>query len=83
MSCRVLGRGVELSPWSRIAADARERGCQRLEAEWLRTRRNGQVEDFFDRLGLEPVEVGEDRRTYRARLAELDLPVQPHIEITS
>jgi FkbH-like protein len=81
MSCRVLGRGVELSPWSRIAADARERGCERLEAEWLRTRRNAQVEDFFDRLGLEPVEASEERRTYRARLAELDFPVQPHIEI--
>jgi FkbH-like protein len=82
MSCRVLGRGVEFSPWSRIAADARERGCTRLEAEWRRTRRNAQVEDFFDRLGLEPVEVTADRRTYRAPLAGLELGVQPHITMT-
>jgi FkbH-like protein len=81
MSCRVLGRGIELSPWPAIAADAQARGCTQLEAEWLRTRRNAQVEDFYDRLGLAPVEVADDRRTYCARIADLDSSPQPHIRV--
>jgi predicted enzyme involved in methoxymalonyl-ACP biosynthesis len=82
MSCRVLGRGIELSPWPVIAADAHARGCDRLDAEWLRTRRNAQVEDFYDRLGLAPQDVAEDRRTYGSRLSDLEFPPQPHIRIS-
>ena len=61
MSCRVLGREVERAPWPAIVADARARGAGVLTAEWLRTARNGQVERFFDALGLECVSEAPDR----------------------
>jgi FkbH-like protein len=81
MSCRVLGRDIEQVPWATIAADARARGCTRLEAEWLRTARNAQVEDFYDRLGFEVTESTEDRRGYEANLTEIRFSQQPHITI--
>lgn len=81
MSCRVLGRGVEQAPWPVIAADAARRGCSVLEAQWLRTARNAQVQHFYDQLGLAPTETSDSARGYRSRLSELVFPPQPHITI--
>jgi FkbH-like protein len=84
MSCRVLGRDVELSLWPAIAADARARGAGTLTAEWLRTARNAQVERFFDdRLGLECVHDSADARCFSGALDTLPLSVPTHIEVTS
>jgi FkbH-like protein len=81
MSCRVLGRGIERAPWPTIAADARAHGCVRLEAKWIRSARNEQVEDLYDQLGLTLVESGDDRRRYAARLDEIVFDEQTHIEV--
>jgi FkbH-like protein len=81
MSCRVLGRGVELAPWQAIAGDASAHGCRQFVAEWIRSQRNAQVEDFLDRLGLELLEATPDRRAYRASLDGLVFTPQPHISL--
>ena len=82
LSCRVLGRGVETSMWALPLDTARARGCATLEAEYLPTPKNGQVRDFWDRLGLELVSEGEDgRRSYRADLGALSIPPAPHVEV--
>lgn len=81
MSCRVLGRGIELSPWPAIVADARARGCTTLAGEWLRTDRNAQVERFLDGLGLAPIEESPDTRRYEAPLGTLSPAIPTHIEV--
>jgi FkbH-like protein len=82
MSCRVLGREIELSPWSAIMADARARDCRTLTGEWLRTPRNPQVERFLDDIGLACVHESPDARRYEARVDRLSVPVPTHIEVT-
>jgi predicted enzyme involved in methoxymalonyl-ACP biosynthesis len=52
MSCRVIGRGVEMGIWSRIVADAMQRGCIELRAKYIPSAKNAQVADFYDRLGI-------------------------------
>jgi FkbH-like protein len=52
MSCRVIGRGVEMSIWTRIATDAARSGCSQLRAEFVPSSKNVQVADFYDRLGF-------------------------------
>jgi FkbH-like protein len=81
MSCRVLGRGIELFPWPAIVADARARGCDTLAGDWLRTPRNAQVERFLDGLGLACVEAAPDARRYEAPLDGLSPSVPTHIEV--
>lgn len=81
MSCRVIGRGIELSPWPQVVADARAAGCDRLAARWARTRKNAQVEDFYDRLGLPATEAGHGERRYEAPLDALDLAAPSHIDV--
>jgi len=83
MSCRVLGRGVELSFWSHVIDEARARRCQSLAAEYLPTAKNAQVSDFWDRLGLERLaEDNDGRRSYRMDLSKTQLSPSPeHVKV--
>lgn len=52
MSCRVLGREVEVASLQLLAALARERGARRLIGEYRRTAKNGMVCDHYAKLGF-------------------------------
>ncbi len=81
LSCRVLGRDVELAPWPGILRQARGRGCRALSAEYVATAKNGQVRDYYDRLGLTLQEEQGTRRRYQAVLDALELERPAHIEV--
>jgi len=81
MSCRVLGQGVEFSLWSMIAERCRARGCMRIEAQYLPTAKNGQVADFYDRLGLTLIGDEGGARRYGADLATFQPPISSWIRV--
>lgn len=83
MSCRVIGRGVETSIWSRIVADAMKCGCTELRAEFIPSKKNVQVADFYDRLGIPQTKHGEagGLRHYRIATADFAAPVNSWIEM--
>ena len=56
VSCRALSRGVEDALWSAMLEKASRHQIKRVEAEYIRTKKNALVADLYDRLGL--------RRTY-------------------
>ena len=79
MSCRVIGRGVEMGIWTRIAADATGRGC----SEFIPSAKNAQVADFYDRLGLPLIaDTGEGERRYSTVTTIFAPPEASWIEIT-
>jgi FkbH-like protein len=83
MSCRVIGRGVEMRIWTRIAAVAAGRGCSELRANFIPSARNAQVADFFDRLGMTLIaETGEGERRYSTDTATFAPPETSWIEMT-
>ena len=81
LSCRVIGRGVELSVWESLFRQAAARGIRTVRAEYLATAKNSQTRDFYDRLGLSLTSENDRRRSYHATLGELQLPAVPHIEV--
>ena len=83
MSCRVLGRGVEWAFWGALAQAAISDGRRTFFADYLPTPKNGQVRDFWDRLGMTLVdEDGAGRRTYRSEASAIGrFPAPPHIEV--
>jgi FkbH-like protein len=84
LSCRVLGRGVETAIWPGIVEDALARGCTELQAEFVPSRKNAQVADFYDRLGLRIAEQADDgARTYRIETADFTPSAPAWIEMTS
>lgn len=64
MSCRVLGRKVELSIADYLMAELLARGVTRLHGEYIPTEKNSQVADFLDILGfkIEPATTGTTKR---------------------
>ncbi len=82
MSCRVIGRGVETGIWTRIAADALQRGCTELHANFIPSAKNAQVADFYDRLGMTMTEEGYGTRHYVIAIADFDAPPNSWIEMT-
>jgi FkbH-like protein len=59
MSCRVMNRRVEQALMAHLAVEARAMGCGRLIGEFLPTRKNGIVRDFYRRLGFVELNAGE------------------------
>jgi len=82
MSCRVIGRGVEFSIWPHLAAEAARHGCVTLEAEFKPTPKNAQVADFYDRLGLAPVENVDGAKRYRIAIDQFHPPEADWIKVT-
>jgi FkbH-like protein len=64
VSCRALGRGVEEALWAEATRRAQEQGTQRLDAEYIRSARNGLVAELYDRFGLERIAHDEDAVRY-------------------
>jgi FkbH-like protein len=60
MSCRVLGRGVEVAVLQEILAHARARGIRTLLGVYRPTSRNGMVSEHYAKLGFTLVETQPD-----------------------
>ena len=60
MSCRVLGRKVEVAVLQELLVQARARGIQRLVGRYLPTEKNKLVEDHYAKLGFTLLERGAD-----------------------
>lgn len=52
MSCRVLGRGVEKAFLNAICERAASEGVKMVRGEYIRTPKNGQTEDFYEKCGF-------------------------------
>ncbi len=82
LSCRVIGRGIEYSFWNRLLELAVERECERINAEFIATVKNDQVREFYDKVGLTPVQANEDRRVYENEITKTKIQQQNHVKVT-
>lgn len=73
MSCRVIGRGVEMAIWKKINSDAITMGCKSLKAEFIVSPKNNLVSDFYDRLGFS-IEEKSDKKTLYVSSTEIFIP---------
>ncbi len=85
LSCRVLGRDIELACWPTIIGAIRSRGCRTLAAEYVPTNKNEQVRSFWERLGLSRVSVDADgNRTFQLDLDPAPVLIAPsYVEVIS
>ncbi|MBQ9759284.1 MAG: hypothetical protein IJW12_05890, partial [Opitutales bacterium] len=75
MSCRALGRGIEIAFAQKLLCALRERGVETVFAEYLPTTKNAPCRDFLPSLGF----VREDTEETRFRL---DLQTCGKLEIS-
>lgn len=64
LSCRVIGRHMELLMLEVLAAAAAARGITRLRGVYIPTTKNAQVAELYPRLGFGPAQVQPDGSSY-------------------
>ncbi len=70
MSCRVLGRGVEKAFIATAVHYAARAGATRVTAQFLPTKKNAQVRDFYSKHGF--IESGREKEAVRYSMASID-----------
>ena len=79
MSCRVLGKGIE-EAFVKTVLGRLEMPV--LHAKYIPTEKNGQVAEFWNRIGMRELE-NEKVKEYEARIANLDLTIKDYYKIKS
>ncbi len=69
MSCRVLGREVEVATLNVVVEYAKSIGAKRLLGRYVSTKKNGMVKDHYKRLGFSIVQEDEDSNSAILELA--------------
>ena len=80
ISCRALGRGVELVMLQELRRRATEQGCNMIRGIYIPTAKNQQVADFYIRMGFVEEKADVLRRTYIGDVQRLP-PLEPPIRI--
>ena len=65
MSCRVLGRNIEYRFMDIIIDILKSKGITKIESNYLKTLKNEQVSDLYDRYGFEIVEKIDKKTRYK------------------
>lgn len=82
LSCRVLGRNLETVFLHRCLELLESSwGVTEWHGEYLPTRKNRQVEDFYERMGFTVTETGEAGKTYRLPAVQRVSPALAYITI--
>ena len=77
LSCRILGKGIEIAFAKKIMAILQENGMHMLAAKYLPTAKNAQVKDFYEKCGFTCVAENEDGcKEYSLNLANTDLTIK-------
>jgi len=70
MSCRVIGRNLEYAFLDTLINELKQTGCEQIRAKYVKTLKNSQVQDLYDRLGFIRDKDTETVREYYLDLAE-------------
>lgn len=82
LSCRILGRNLETVFLHRCLALLETAwGVKEWRGEYLPTRKNRQVEDFFDRMGFDLMVESESGKTYQLPVVQRVAPDITYITI--
>ena len=73
LSCRILGKNIEMAFISYILLKLKQFGIEIVVADYIPTLKNGQVKNFYEKLGFQGVSVEDDnvssRREFNLKLS--------------
>ena len=83
LSCRILGKGIEIAFVKKIYSLLKEQGFEILTAKYLPTAKNAQVKDFWEKVGFTCTSENEDgSKEYTLALKDADLNIKDYYHIT-
>lgn len=83
LSCRILGKGIEVAFVKKILAMLAELSMGNLTAKYLPTAKNAQVKEFWEKVGFTCVSQAEDgSKDYSLALKDADTEIKDFYHIT-
>ena len=83
LSCRILGKGIEMAFAKQVLSMLAEEGYDSLRARYVPTAKNSQVKDFYDKCGFTcTVEKEDGSKEYAINLASADMSIKAYYHIT-
>jgi len=74
MSCRVIGREVERAFLGALIEDLKRRGVTRVSGDYIPTRKNAMVKDFYASCGWQLAGGDGERTSWRFDMSTMQLP---------
>jgi len=68
MSCRIIGRNIEIVFLNSILNSLKESGIKSVTSSFISTTKNAQVSDFYEKLGFELTETSSGIKRYELNL---------------
>lgn len=82
LSCRILGKGIELAFIKKILSLLADDGMETLTAKYLLTAKNAQVKEFWEKVGFTCTRETEKGKYYTLDLKSADLSIKDFYHIT-
>ena len=83
LSCRILGKGIEIAFAKKVMSMLAASGIEALTATYLPTAKNAQVKDFYEKCGFTCMAESEDgSKDYSIDLKTADLSIKELYHIT-
>ncbi len=83
MSCRIIGRNIEYVFINYIIKDLIKSGYQKISASFILTKKNSQVEEFYEKIGFKIVHKSEGVKEYSVDLNTFSPINHDYIKIKS
>jgi FkbH-like protein len=83
LSCRIIGRSIEFKFIDYVVSQLKKRGTKTIYSEYLKTLKNEQVVNFYDSMGFEIIEKGDEKTTYKMELNDFKSKQLDFIEISN
>ena len=64
MSCRAIGRNVEIAFFDFLMQHLKQAGFKKVSASYKRTGKNQQIDNFYETLGFRIIQASPDEKTY-------------------
>lgn len=76
MSCRVIGRNVEVAFLDQIVKALQNKGVEKVKGRFIASRKNAQVKDFYQRCGFKKVSESDSGSEWQLDVEEWNLPTE-------
>ena len=81
MSCRIIGRNIEYSFMDHVIGKIKEKKINTLKAKYIKTQKNEQVKEFYDRCLFDLIDRNDSVRNYALDLSNYEAKKLHYIEV--
>jgi FkbH-like protein len=81
MSCRIIGRNIEYAFMDHVIGKTKEKKISVMKAKYIKTRKNEQVKEFYDKCSFDLVDQNESVREYSLETKNYETKNLNYIEV--